>query len=341
MTLLQLKTALASYHHKGLSDLVVNGIDLGLQALNQVRLQAELDHDFGFNRKLLTLNVDTVTGGSLANAVIQGTATTVTIKTVKDIGTLDDLGNFIPQEWTTVGEGSERQREENPFRDLRFRNNDDNCGPWGQKRFTLSDTDLAIWPKDTVSQTLSVVIDADVFSSDWEGNQTIDVTGVTGVTAFNTTYYLVGYFSGRGLWINADPLLGTASGILKAIWYDGTQWLLSFAADVGGIPTNGATSASTATTPAGLTFIPSGTLSGTPVTSTITSILTSANDIWTTRGAQYLQWAAIDQLNYYFKTYVQRAEGNLASPTTLAQAGLESLKDWDIFKYEGARRHGR
>lgn len=346
MTILEIKTAVASYLNRTLSDLVVNGQDLALEALNQVRLAAELSHDFNFNRKLLTLNVDSVTGGSLDDAVIVDTATTVDLKTIIDIGEFDQYGNFIPVCWTTRENSQEQQRQENPYRGIRYPSDGQITSlPMGQRRYVLAGDDLFYYPKPETSATLAVGIDAYVCSSDWEANQTVAVTGVTGVTAFNGTYYLTGSYGGRGLWINADPLTaGLPPGnIARVIFYDGSAWFITTAADLGTANTGNyaSTAASSATLPSGLVYTGNGTVTGTPVVSGVTSTLVSSNDIWTKKGAQYLQWAAIDQLNRRFKEFVPRQEGNLSSPIDLANAGLETLKEWDIYRYEQFRMSSR
>lgn len=345
MTILEIKTAVASYLGKGLSDLVVNGQDLGLLALNQVRLAAEMSHDFNFNRKLLTLDVDSVTGGSLDDAVIADTSTTVDLKTVIDIGEFDQYGNFIPVAWTTREESQQRQREENPYRGIRYPSDGQITSlPLGQRRYVLAGDDLFYYPKPETGATLSVGIDAYVFSSDWEANSTVVVSGITGLTAFNDTYYLIGQNNNRGLWANFDPInnsIATGS-VLRYIWYDTAEWLISLADDINGAPLNFAISnVTSATTPAGLTFTPHAGITGTPVVSAVTSTLLASNDIWTKKGQQYLQWAAIDQLNRWFKVFVPRQEGNLTSPIDLANAGLETLKEWDIYKYEQFRMSSR
>jgi hypothetical protein len=68
---------------------------------------------------------------------------------------------------------------------------------------------------------------------------------------------------------------------------------------------------------------------------------TTSTDIWTTKGAKYLLWQTIVNLNYMYKFYVPRQEGNLASPEKLAAAGLDAFRDWDASFYEQGRTHGR
>lgn len=243
MTLFEIKAATAAYLGHDVDDLTVNGVDLGLAALNQVRLNAELNHDFEFSRKLLTVSVNGVTGGSLDDVVIYGTDDAASIKTIVDIGTFDDFDNLIPTEWSTVSESLARQRAENPMSVVRVPTDAQaTSGPCGQRRFLVTGDTLFYYPK-VADTTFDVGIEAYTFTTDW---------------------------------VDED-------------------------------------------------LLQEGTL-GPP---------------WTTRGHQYLLWAAVSQINNLFKEFVFRQEGNLPPPDKLAEAGLQSLISWDIFRFEQFRRHGR
>lgn len=63
-------------------------------------------------------------------------------------------------------------------------------------------------------------------------------------------------------------------------------------------------------------------------------------DIWTENAADYLLWATIIQLNYRFKAFVPRQEGNLATPADMKAEALQRFLEWDINQYEQFRRHG-
>lgn len=240
MTLLEIKTAAASYLDRTLTELNVNGQDLGLIALNTVRRRAELAWDFEFTRKLATVSVDGVTGGSLDAAVLYGTATPVEIKTIIEVGLFDDFGNLRPVEWTTVSESLERQRIEN-MRDVPRYPTDAwaETYPAGLGRFAFTGSTVYRFPKDSTA-TFLLGMEIYAATADWTGPQ-----------------------------------------------------------------------------------------------------LNSVIAPWTTHGSPFLLWATVVELNQLFKHFVFRQEGNLPPPQAQADAGLEAFKQWDTFRFEQSRRHGR
>lgn len=172
MTLYEIKATVASYLEKTVNDLTQNNVDLGLIALNHVRQQAEQSNDFNFTRKLLTVSVDGVTGGSLDLAVEYGTTTPVVeVKTIVDVGTFDGDGNFRPVEWTTVSDSLNRERQDNPWFTPRYPTDAEAvCGPMGQKRFAFSGNQVFMFPK-TPNLTVSLGVEAYVFTPDWTNAQ--------------------------------------------------------------------------------------------------------------------------------------------------------------------------
>jgi hypothetical protein len=111
MTLAQIKSAMAGYLDTQEANFTVGSTDLSLIAVNQVRMQAELENDFEFSRELVTVSVNGAIGGSLSTAVRYGTATVVQVKSPIEVGIFDTNANLRPIDWTTVAEGLERQRE--------------------------------------------------------------------------------------------------------------------------------------------------------------------------------------------------------------------------------------
>lgn len=171
MTLYEIKSAAATYLEKSVADLTQNDVDLGLVALNQVRQTAEQSNDFNFTRKLLTVSVDGVTGGSLDTAVEYGDTsqnpTTYDIKTVLDVGVFDTDGNFRPVEWTTVGDSLNRERQDNSMFVPRFPTDAEAMsGPIGQQRFLFSGSKVYFFPK-TPNLTISLGIESYTFTPDW------------------------------------------------------------------------------------------------------------------------------------------------------------------------------
>lgn len=169
MTLFEIKAAAAAYLEVNTDDLTVNSVDLGLIALNQVRKNAELTHDFEFSRGLVTVNVDSVVGGRLDTAVTYGTTDLVEVKGIVDVGLFSaDLGQFYPVEWTTVAEGLARTREENPFSVIRYPTDGQALtGLWGQRRFTFSGMSVYFYPKPLEPISFSLGIEAYLFTPDW------------------------------------------------------------------------------------------------------------------------------------------------------------------------------
>lgn len=175
MELYDIVSAVAAYFDdKVPDDFVKNNIDLALLAINQVRLQAELDNDFNFTRKLLELEVDGVTGGSLDDATVYGETNPcpVEIKTVVDVGQFDTDGNLIPVEWTTVADSLNRQRQDNPRTIVRYPTDGEAvCGPFGQRRFTFSGNRVYSFQK-AVNTTFTLGIEAYTFTKEWPDNDT-------------------------------------------------------------------------------------------------------------------------------------------------------------------------
>jgi len=168
MTIREIKIAVASFLNTTEAGLTINSQDLGLLAINHVRQEAEMNHNFEFGRKLATVTVNGSTGVSLDSAVVYGTATPVDIKSVIDVGYFDTNDNLRPIEWTTVAESLDRQREDLPNFAPRYPT-DGEVGITpveGGQRILMSGSQVYLFPKDA---TASVVIGMEVytFTTDW------------------------------------------------------------------------------------------------------------------------------------------------------------------------------
>jgi hypothetical protein len=241
VNLLEIKTDAASYLSVAVADLTVNGQDLWLSAANRVRRRIEQVHNLEFTRQLVELDLDGVTGGSLDDAVLYGTATTVNVKSPIEVGLFDENGNLRPIAWTTVSASLEEQRKEYPGFLPRYPTDGEIISPvCGEQRVTFANRNVYLFPNQA-NFTLTVGIEAYTFQNDWVA----------------------------------------------------------------------------------------GNLSGTPIT-----------DTWTTQGADILLWGTVVQLNYHFKEFVPRQEGNLSAPEKLRDEAIAAFLNWDIFSYEQFRRHG-
>ena len=168
MTLLEIRSAVAAYLKREPSELTVDGVDLGLAALNHARQRAELLHDFEFSRKLATVSVHGVTGGSLEAVVEYGTTTpTLAVKTLVDVGVFDDDGNLQPVEWTTVADSMRRAREDNSFGVPRYPTDGQAIATFhGRARIVFSANSIYVVPK-VADQTYALGLEAYFFTPDW------------------------------------------------------------------------------------------------------------------------------------------------------------------------------
>lgn len=335
-TLVTLKSRAAAILERDVADFTVNGVDLWLEAANDAKRNASMNHDFNFQRKLLTLTVNSATGGSLDDAVIQGTATGVDLKTIIEMGNFDTYGNFRPVMWTTEEMGQELMRQENPFYGIRYPTDAQALSwPLGQRRLVIRGDSIFNWPIADVPVYDQVIgIEAYVFDSEWDSinsSTTITVTGTLNPD-------LTGIYSRSGT-LNALPFFvkTTVDGEpLSFIFADseGDSWDIAQAVIPG--PTNFfGRNDLTVDGPEGV-YTANGTYTG-----TATVVNNTANDPWLTKGSQYILWQSIIELNKRIRSFVPRQEGNLGEPQAMSDAGLAAFISWDIFKYEGFRRDTR
>jgi hypothetical protein len=105
--------------------------------------------------------------------------------------------------------------------------------------------------------------------------------------------------------------------------------------------TNYLSMAGTAMVPGGA-YVPHGSwaATGTPQTAVVEMMPGSdTSDVWLTKGASYLLWGGLIEVNHLVKEFVFRQEGNLPPPEKLRDDALEVFKQWDQFKFEQNRRH--
>jgi hypothetical protein len=166
MTLNDIRNAAAAYLHRAVTDFTVNGVDLSLFALNQIRRTAELQNDFNFTRRLMTLFVDGTVGGSLSGAMDWFTQQPYEIKSIVDVGQWDQDRNLNPVEWTTVAASLDIQRMEGspPFRYPT--DGQAMSGMNGAPRVVFSGDTVFLSPK-APGQDFEIGFEVYTFSQDW------------------------------------------------------------------------------------------------------------------------------------------------------------------------------
>jgi len=337
VTISEFKSAIAGYLGTTVAALTVNGIDLGLLALNQARRKAELEYDFEFQRRLVTLAVDGSTGGDLDDVVLYGTSTPASIKTILEVGVFDENNNLRPVEWTTVAEGLERNRCDNRWGTPRYPSDDEfqHSDPNGRVRYEFANDKVYRFPRDTASGAdVTLGMEVYIFSADWVTTSYATVSGTLSPLAGTAD---IGNYIQYGVF-NTYPqyLAVNGSALQYRIYWTGTRWKLEQLSTNDG---DWLGDPSTAEIPDG-TFTPQAPATGTATIATV-GTTTSGDAYWLTYGEQYLLWQSIIQLNHLSKSFVYRQEGNLPPPQVLADQGLAALREWDTMKFEAFRRHRR
>ncbi len=330
-TLLDIKTEVATYFQKVVSDFTINGQDLFLMAANHVRAQAELAHDFEFLRKTVDVTVNGVTGGSLATAMDHTSGDPVTIKTVVECGLYDAFNNFRPVEWGPTVNNLEMQRQQNRGWVERYPTDGEALTwPRGYGRFDFTNDRVFRWPKtdQASAQTYVLGIECYTISDDWTSDNlgvgTLTVTGTLNPDATGT-YVQEGTILGNPYYTN------DTYGIFWTT--EGLNWVMSSVVPHNGTPTSCFRTTFPVTAVTG-PWTPQGSNTGTPTVG-------STSDTWTTYGAQFLLWATILYMNHRFKQFVMRNEGNLPPPQTLRDEGFAAFIEWDADRYTKFRREHR
>jgi hypothetical protein len=341
MTLLELRSTIAAYLQKNVVDLTVNGVDLTILALNQVRRNAEMMHDFEFSRRHVTITVDGIDGGTMDDAILEGQPA-CEVKSIIECGLYDDSFNVHPVEWTTVAESLERQRSYKPGFGPRYPT-DAWSASWNEytdaTRIAICGSDIWMVPKAGEHKLFDLEFEVYAFTPDWDAKtDSVVVSGVLGMDYVDGEYWPYGIFNQRNLYLNTPDGGPTPGNQLRAIWYRPGEWIMSRSEFMGQTPPTGNYQSMAATTmyPAG-TYQPHGTWQGNGQVNV--QIGNDLTDIWLRYGTQYLLWAAIVEINHQCKEFVFRQEGNLPPPEKLAETGLENFRQWDSFRFEQNRRH--
>lgn len=318
---------------KAVADFTVDSQDLFLFAVNQVRRDAELLHDFEFSRKLVDLTVDGVTGGSLDDVTLDS----VRADTLNVAGTLSSAGT----------------------------------GTYYRVNFGLTSYPVYIQLGSDSSNSYILAYDTD--NSRWQlekfpgfGGVEADFYTLAGTSPIGT-YTTQGAATGAPIVTVANDW--TLKTIIDMGLYDDEDNLrpAEWTTVAEGLErTRGESRFYRPRYPtdqelnSGVTGCPRFELSGNTLfkfpkdeTNDYTvgleiytfqndwTAYTAPEDEWLKYGHKYLTWGVICFLNHRFKTFVYRQEGNLAPPEKYRDEGLAAFIEWDASMYETNRRHGR
>lgn len=334
---------MAAYLQKSVPELTINGADLSLLALNNVRRQAEMTHDFEFSRKHVTVTVDRMSGGTLDDVVQEGSPS-CEVKSIIECGFYDDDFNLQPVEWTTVSESLERQRQIKPGFGPRYPSDGEATTGYydvGLPRIAFCGNDIWCVPTGTRNDEFDLELEVYTFQQDWTStSDSVIVEQVASPAAANGNYWPYGIYNGRPMYINL--LYGPPVGSLYVIWWDGVgKWRIAPMTDLGQ-PTlvNYAEMVGTTMVPGGA-YLPHGTWTTTAQGVIVVEMMpgNDTSDVWLTKGSQYLLWGGIVEANHLVKEFVFRQEGNLPPPEKLRDSALEIFVQWDSFRLEQNRRH--
>lgn len=339
-----LKPLCAAFHKKTSGDLTVNSVDLFLVAANNARRNAELRHNFELSRVRGTLSIDGVSGGSLANVVLDetlpgsvvvsgATSPTTANGTYQLSGTfnskplyskLDSASSAVSYFlfYQTIGTDGWEICTTNDFPDH---------GSDPSKFFLAS----------TATSPIGLTL---VGSSSFTGNALVSAGSV-----YSSLKEIVAVTRLRNDQ-SETPLDFTRQDI--AIERERTE--LEFDDDERGTwryPSDAQIEARTGTPSLvqrgrKLFIYPTDNEVDSPVDVIIygygmladyaTANLTDAvpTDFFVEWGSEYLQWAIICELNFYFKTYVPRTEGNLSPPEQAREKAWRDLLLWDTYQVD-------
>lgn len=328
-------------HKKATSDLTVNGVDLFLVAANNVRRnKGELLHNFEYARCLATLDVNGVLGGSLDDAVISGTADTLTVTGGNFPGVYTQTGVFNGYPlFSLVGVGTSTFIYYNT----------------GNVGYIIADQ-------------LSTAVRGNAYTSDIPTSYLGSFTGIgtiidtcsvarTTQSTFSKVKEIVAVSRMRpdGTYIPLDfaradiPIerdrteLEFSDNLFPYLRYPSDAQINSRGTSSSMIQRGRRVEiypfyASNDDTTFSVRLEAYGLLKD----YTAANLLdTNPTDFFVEYGNQFMQWSIINELNYYFKTFVPRTEGNLSPPEQKATDAWRDLLLWDTYQVDANTTRSR
>lgn len=337
MNLAILKTIVAAYLQRNTSDLTINGVDMFLRAANNVRRNLELLYDWEYSRVLANIDIDGITGGNLANAVIQLGVATNGIKQIVAVSRQRPDGTWIPLDFTRVDIPIERDRTELEFSDnlfpyLRYPSDAQINARGTTSSIVQRGNSLYIHPRfnNIPSTTYNVQLEAFGWLSHYSTANsmrtlTTSDTPVTFTLPVQQPYpqepidtATTGYpVTGVGTqWLTqlqiGDTLLTAGSHTLTVLWVVNDK--LFYVASTPTVETNVSFSINGSDNP---------------------------EDFLVEHGASYFQWAIICEMNFIFQTFIPRQEGIMAPPTQMRDDALRELTLWNYYMVDSNSTRSR
>ena len=339
MILSNLKKIAAAYHHVATSALTVDSVDLFLVALNNVRSNAELLHNFELSRCQATLSIDGANGAALSGAnIVGGAANTVLVS-----GTLvpDVTGTYLLQGTTNGGNVYTRLVGSVLYTvyydSVRFNITDIFVGThvW-QRAVGVASAYTGSYPALLgVTGTATVTEGSTQFAS---------IKEVIAVQRTNTDGLLVPLdFTRADIPIERDRYeLELSEEYEPYRRYPSDAQLLQRGTN-GTIIQRGSS----------LFIYPVDKITTVPLTVTLecygrladytaTNLSdTGPTDYLVQYGSTFLQWAVICELNYLFQTFVPRQEGVLSAPEKTRDEAWRNLILWDTYMVDANATRSR
>lgn len=340
-TLSEIKAACAAYHTKTAADFTVNGVDLFLVAANNARRNAELRHNFEYARCRATLSIDPQNGGALSAAVIDGNTAADAPSVVVSGATLPASANGTYHRANGllggvnyyVSLGAEQESwllyyDTTAWHIVNFHDYPGLLEGFGDWSLTASSaTPVGTYTANNGATGAAVVTAASgsVFSGIKE------VTAITRTRASGahvpvdfTRVDIAIERERYELELSDDLWPGNRYPSDAQILMQGsTSTLIQQGRTIFIYPAD-----TTSDDALDVYLYGYGMLSD-YITADLSD--TSPSDFFVEFGADYLQWSVICEINYLWKTFVPRTEGNLSPPEQAREKAWRDLLLWDTY----------
>ena len=305
---------------KAPKDFIVNNTDILAVALNNAQQNAQKLHDFEYSKALVDIEVDLLVGTDLSTAVLHGTSTPASVKSVLGVALNTEKGLLRPMEF--IGRVNFAERVFEQYRGGHQYGNRypaDGDHGWFNDRvvYQMNETLYCHPASVTAGQVVKLTLEASLWLDAYSTGA--EVVGFNVSSPMNGVYSFIGVYNGQ----NFYQKMG-----LGFVWFDGSVWRLSASqTDV---------NYWSCATASGI-YTPVGTSVGNYLINV--ESMASTNDFLVKYGGGWLMWEAINEVNMMSKNFVTRQEGNIGTKEIMQKRDEEwrKLLMWDSFLIEGGR----